>query len=341
MGQLRLLGEPAGSDDHATLANLAFPQAGHTGFVAAAGLAGGQTIIGGTAASENLSLQSTAHAARGYVRAQDDLQLLSNIIRDAAGVERLKLATASPHLTLYGDALIYQKRLAAGPSAGAIATDAAVLAKGTAGVGQAGLKIEQGLTLTVPATESWGLGGTVNYGANASLVAGLYFQAYWTGSPGQVLTDLAAISAFWYNAGYTGSTLTNAKGLWIKRPGAMGGRLRPTNCAGVYVDPLMSVIGSGNPTLIEGIHLEDPSGALGTPATVIGLKINDIGAGTNRYLLELGPATPNLRLMASAPAADLSQLWLAVNNGAVVLRQVAIGAADSGGAGYRTLRILN
>ena len=323
MGQLRLLGEPPANDDHAALVNLAFPPAGHTGFVAAGGLAGGQTIIGGAAPGEHLTLQSTAHAARGHVRAQDDLQLLSNIIRDAAGVERLKLATASPHLTLTGDALIKQSRAAIGPGATAIGSDAAVLAKGTAGVGQAGLKIEQGLTLTVPATESWGLGGTVNYGLNASLVAGLYFQAYWTGSPGQILTDLAAISAFWYNAGYTGSTLTNAKGLWIKRPGALGGRIRPTNAYGVYVDPLMSVVGTGNPTLIEAIHVDDPSGPLGTPATVVGLKINDIGAGTNRYLLELGPATPYLRLVGgAAPGANLTNLYLSEGAAPATLRRV-------------------
>ncbi len=109
MGHLRLLGEPAGSDDHAALTNLAFPQAGHTGYVAAAGLAGGQSIIGGTAAGESLSLQSTAHATRGYVRAQDDLQLLSNIIRDSAANQRLTLAAASPHVTLSGDLRVTQR----------------------------------------------------------------------------------------------------------------------------------------------------------------------------------------------------------------------------------------
>lgn len=68
-----------------------------------AGRNGGQTLKGGSGASEHLTLQSTAHATRGYVRAQDDLQLLSNILRDAAGTNRLQLAAASPHLLLTGN----------------------------------------------------------------------------------------------------------------------------------------------------------------------------------------------------------------------------------------------
>lgn len=45
----------------------------HTQYVLLAGRSGGQTIIGSTAASENLTLQSTSHATRGYVFFVDTL----------------------------------------------------------------------------------------------------------------------------------------------------------------------------------------------------------------------------------------------------------------------------
>jgi len=67
------------------------------------GRSGGQALSGGLAASEHLTLQSTAHATRGRVRAQDDLQLLSGILRDSGGNNRIQLAAASPHLSLTGD----------------------------------------------------------------------------------------------------------------------------------------------------------------------------------------------------------------------------------------------
>jgi hypothetical protein len=45
----------------------------HLQYVFSAGRAGGQTIVGGTAASENLTLQSTSNATRGYVQVTDSL----------------------------------------------------------------------------------------------------------------------------------------------------------------------------------------------------------------------------------------------------------------------------
>ena len=45
----------------------------HTQYVAIGGRAGGQTIKGGVAASQNLTLQSTDNATRGYIKAEDTL----------------------------------------------------------------------------------------------------------------------------------------------------------------------------------------------------------------------------------------------------------------------------
>lgn len=97
---------PAGGGvtDHGLLLGLGDDD--HSIYALLAGRAGGQTLKGGAAASENLTLQSTVDAVRGYVRAQDDLQLLSNILRGSDAVNRLKLAAASPNILLTGQTRI-------------------------------------------------------------------------------------------------------------------------------------------------------------------------------------------------------------------------------------------
>jgi len=58
---------------HPSLSNLTTGDAGHTQFAMLAGRAGGQAIQGGTAASENLILESTSNAAKGNILLRDDL----------------------------------------------------------------------------------------------------------------------------------------------------------------------------------------------------------------------------------------------------------------------------
>ena len=62
---------PDSEVDHTLLSNLAAGDAGHTQFALLAGRAGGQSLIGGTAASENLIFESTAHATKGLVKTKD------------------------------------------------------------------------------------------------------------------------------------------------------------------------------------------------------------------------------------------------------------------------------
>src|SRR3990167_5004911 len=50
----------------------------HTQYALLAGRSSGQTLIGGTAASENLTLQSTSHATKGQVIASQDLAVQGN-----------------------------------------------------------------------------------------------------------------------------------------------------------------------------------------------------------------------------------------------------------------------
>jgi len=58
-------GSATGALNHSGLANLAADS--HSQYALLAGRTGGQTLVGGTASSENLNLQSTSHATKGRV----------------------------------------------------------------------------------------------------------------------------------------------------------------------------------------------------------------------------------------------------------------------------------
>ena len=73
-------------------------------FAKLAGLAGGQTLIGGTAASENLTLQSTSHATRGK------LLLGSSAAYDEVNV-RLGVGTQAPSAKIHVIGTTEQERL--------------------------------------------------------------------------------------------------------------------------------------------------------------------------------------------------------------------------------------
>jgi hypothetical protein len=63
---------------HDEIGGLTDGDAGHTQFSMLAGRAGGQAIIGGTAASENLTLESTAHATKGKILVKDSFQAFTD-----------------------------------------------------------------------------------------------------------------------------------------------------------------------------------------------------------------------------------------------------------------------
>jgi len=81
-----------GEVDHTTISNLTLGDAGHTQFAMLAGRVGGQVLQGGTAASENLELESTSNATKGNVIFKDtiipkvtdtlDIGSLTNKIKD-------------------------------------------------------------------------------------------------------------------------------------------------------------------------------------------------------------------------------------------------------------------
>lgn len=65
---------------HSGLSGLTTGDAGHTQFVMLAGRAGGQSIIGGTAAGENINLESTSNATKGFVQVKDTVRPFTDAV---------------------------------------------------------------------------------------------------------------------------------------------------------------------------------------------------------------------------------------------------------------------
>jgi hypothetical protein len=63
-----------------------------------------------------------------------------------------------------------------------------------------------------------------------------------------------------------------------------------------------------------------------------------VGIGTLRVA---GPNRDTIKAVENPGGSNKVGLFVTVDNGAVVVRQVEIGAADSGGSGYRILRVAN
>jgi hypothetical protein len=308
MGQLRLLGEPPASDDHAALANLAFPQAGHTGFVATAGLAGGQIIIGGTAAGESLSLQSTAHAARGVVQVIDALRLASGLVQDSGGNARVALATASPHLTLTGDVRV-------SPASGIMAHVGVAPANpqadtwlniggnlGSASGTWRGLNVSPQLTAVSPYASTlhgvYGNGTLIVPSGASGITRGLEFTAV---------------------AGGQGS-ITEMEGVWAAMGSILGSSCSIAYSASLYARSSLWM--GAKPTRNYGLYVE-PQGAAGM-TDAVGVLVDAPAGATNSYTIWAGApitGTPRLRLDAGTPGANQTMLWLAEGT-APTLRRV-------------------
>lgn len=68
-----LASAPDSEITHSSLTGLTTGDAGHTQFALLAGRSGGQALVGGTAASENLTLESTSNGSKGYILVKDVL----------------------------------------------------------------------------------------------------------------------------------------------------------------------------------------------------------------------------------------------------------------------------
>lgn len=305
-----------GTKDHDLLDGLLDDD--HTIYGLLSGRSGGQLYKGGLAASQHLTLQSTAHATRGYVRAQDDLQLLSNKLRNSVGGVGVQLAASTPHVTLSNEVRV-GTRLGVGVApnvyTGFKCSPALSGAQNLAIANLTATATLTGGSRTIKGIVAQGT-AMISSGATATQIAGLYFTALAAGAG-----NATALYAAWIRAGlwsYSGTAPT-VWGLKVRSP-MFGGSTWPSTAYGVDIEN-------------QGVYA-------GSTHNAIGLKIADQTVTTgNKYLIEAGPATPYLRLGGGgAPGAGLSHLWL---NLAGVLKQVQEDAVNTAGAGFRRLRVVN
>jgi hypothetical protein len=79
-GSQWLASAPDTEIQHSGLSGLTTGDGGHTQFVMLAGRAGGQSIVGGTAAGENINLESTSNATKGFVQVKDTLRPFTDAV---------------------------------------------------------------------------------------------------------------------------------------------------------------------------------------------------------------------------------------------------------------------
>ena len=312
MGQLRLLGEPSASDDHATLANLAFAQAGHIGFVAATGLPGGQTIVGGTAPGENLSLQSTAGSPRGVVQVIDGLRLVGGLMQDGGGATRIALGTASPHIQLSGDLKLTGYAALAGATPG---TDAYLKINPSGATWTGSISLLQ----MNPSSCSVGVGGgLIALSANATptvlagatpTIRGLQFVGFiaGSGSPTEVPGTATQV-------------------------GCMNFAGTITDLHAFYAVARYIMLSGGSIPRSFGLRIADQGKAGVT--TTFGLLIEPQTGSTNCYSIWAGAnyaGTPRLRLDEGTPGAYQTMLHLAEGT-TPTLRRVQWVDPGNGGA---------
>ena len=249
MGRLKLLGEQegGGTDDHSALSNLDYAQSGHSGFVPSQG----EALV-------------------------DILRLNQNLIRDSGGNDRITLSTASPHITLSGQAKITGEVSIGGVSP---ASNKLLQVQPAPSPTTAYLRAIMGSPVA-----------SVPSGSAAGIIRGLEFTAgAQGGGSGTTVTEISAVYAYPVTIFYTG-TVTAMYGLKVPAPNLFAGNPSVSTFYGI------DITGAANSKIVNAY----------------GLKVGDITNNTGFCrLLELGPATPYLRLVGgSDPPANKSNLYL-------------------------------
>jgi hypothetical protein len=248
-------------------------------------------------------------------------------IKDSVGTDRITPATASPHVTLTGDVVLGDRAAIGGPIDATAYLSVKPTASGLTGTQKLCELGTSGFTWTGNNNLMYGLAGLPTMSLAAASTGhqmyGLNYQPFvGGGGAGTVVAQLTGALVQPGALAYTGA-ITLLQGFFAKQP----------------------FVTSGTPaiTLSVGVDIGD-YGPTNKFVDAIGLRIADIAAATGfRRLIEAGPATPNLRLEANAPAVSGdSKLLLAFYDGAAVgLRRIVMGAANSGGASFRTLLVAN
>ncbi len=231
------------------------------------------------AALSNLGYVQSGHS--GFVPSQgealiDILRLNQNLIRDSGGNDRITLSPGTPHVTLSGDVKVL----------------------GTIGVAGTSPIPTVGISITPtppPEVSGWiGIAGNpsirIPSGSVIGGIKGLDFTCGINqGGGGAVLPYLEGIRTRIAAMFYTG-TITNSRGLHISFPFLLGGAPSMPTWEAIYIAPC-----SKNQIVdAYGLHIADITN----------------NSGFTR-LLELGPATPYLRLLGGDdPPANKSNLYL-------------------------------
>ena len=202
---------------------------------------------------------------------------------------------------------------------------------GVAAVGNAAA-ISQGVGLSVQHSVSaaggvTGLDARVWYTGvySSQYVYGVAGEARWqgTGSNGRI----SGLSFNVWHQAVSGSvaSLTGARvGLYT-----VAGAVAVTDARGVQVYPSFE---GPKPTTYYGVHVQQ--GLAGSLNTAYGVRVEDF-AGTTIRLLEIGPATPYLRLLGgAAPGANQTNLYLLEQS---TLRRVQWKDASALAAGDRVM----
>lgn len=286
-----------------------------------------------------------------------------DIVRIAvAGTERLAIQNSSWHGSFLGDLSTYGKFHAGGNPAGA--GDGLTTDYGHA-IGQSGGSASTMLTVSLSAAAAGGRSGISLAPSWNPTADGITFRALTgncqVGLTSGALADRTGISGYGLDYSITYYNLSSTRALTF------------TDCAGIRVAPAMTLATSAlnipvltgvrvaptgnyglanlNLTIFRSFHANFAGGA--SVVTNVGLDIDALTAGTNRYgirvgdmtggtvarILELGPSTPYLRLEGSGnwtPTANQTALLLA-EGATPTLRRVQWKAGNALGVNDKVL----
>jgi len=305
-------GGGGGVTDHPALTSLDYASAAHTGFA-------------GTSVANTFAALQTFNAGLKLAAAQQ--------IQDSAGTGRILLATASPHVKLTGDAQVTGRMgVASAPTADRYLN---VSPTGVALTGDNFLLAVNPASCSITATATYVVGvyGAPAFNLSASItgvnIQGLNYLAMAGQGSGAVISTLRGLTTGWGALAYNG-TITDAASIEATGAFILGGSPTVTTNRGVYVR------NQGGASIATALGIDVEAITAGTNR--YGLRIGDMPGGTIARILELGP-TPYLRLLGSGnwtPTANQTPLYLA-EGATPTLRQVQWKAGNALVAGDKVL----
>jgi hypothetical protein len=239
--------------------------------------------------------------------------LRTPLIKDTSGNNRVAIAAASPHVAITGDLDV--------SGLGAFGSGASPVA------GRAISVIETSTAHPTSAVYASIIG---NRAAGPQFTYGCSGGAVAQGTPSAAY----AYGLYYFAQHNTASPCYQLGGILVQIQSGASGVGALSVARGLYLSA--AYWGGAKPDTVIGVEQEQLGGA--GVVTAYGYKCADQTATTVR-LLELGPATPYLRLLGGAdPAANQSNLLLKLG---AALKLITEYGVDTAGAGYRALRVPN